>query len=841
MHRPSLASLGLEGLTGQFLTGILASGLFVLAGHAGHAEEERPPVRALVDDGLAAYAAGRLEEAVEIFQGAATRAEREGLAGEAGRARNNACVALNALTRHAEAVSDCQAAVRIRRRLEQSAEAPDSGVARSVNNLAIALRGVGRLEEARVLLAEALERNRSARDRDGEMANLVNLGVLDERMGRYGSALRNLERAQSLARLESPQRLAEAQLNMAIVLERVGSYEDALERLDSLLGAPSESVTIDVLAAARLNRGVVLRNLGDWAAALEDFERAEQLYERLGDRLGVATVEMNRAQVALHDRVDLGAAWRSLERVENAARMAADPVLEIEASWNRGEVLWRLGDCERARPVFERTLALSEGLQSAAGVWSAEFGLARCDRQDGSFASAIERLERATAEIENVGERIEATVRRHRYLVASRGVYEEFVSVLLADSSSQVERAADLASRAKDRALVTRTETGGPLAPGTRRAGNGRSREVVLDYFQTGERLLVFVHRDAGVSVFDLGPSAAVMERALSVAAAVRANAVASLDLAWLAGQLLPDALWQAVDDEALVISPDLALRELPFVLLPRPVEAARDSGGFLVDGVTILYRPSAYRVEPSSVEVESAVRLLAIVPGDEARAPTGEIVPALPGAEAEVAAAERWLGGRALISRGSAANPSAIALAPPVDVLHIAAHARSAAGLLGEPEIWLAADAAHPEGRLGGAEIADLDLATELTVLAACSSALGRSSGVLETLGGAFLAAGSRSIVASLWDVDDIATQALVERFYWHLGRGEAAATALQKAQRALRADPRFEDPVDWAGWVLIGENVRLTPERSVRWTVPMIVVLSLAALLALLVVTRR
>ena len=90
-------------------------------------------------------------------------------------------------------------------------------------------------------------------------------------------------------------------------------------------------------------------------------------------------------------------------------------------------------------------------------------------------------------------------------------------------------------------------------------------------------------------------------------------------------------------------------------------------------------------------------------------------------------------------------------------------------------------------------------------------------SQGAFETLGGAFLAAGSRAVIASLWDVEDQATEALFRRFYWHFGRGDSAAESLRAAQDALRNDPRYDKAQDWAGWVLAGEDLSL-PQQVLK-----------------------
>jgi CHAT domain-containing protein len=71
-----------------------------------------------------------------------------------------------------------------------------------------------------------------------------------------------------------------------------------------------------------------------------------------------------------------------------------------------------------------------------------------------------------------------------------------------------------------------------------------------------------------------------------------------------------------------------------------------------------------------------------------------------------------------------------------------------------------------------------------------------------------AFLYAGARRVVASLWKVEDLATEELMKRFYRALWKeGLAPAEALQKAQTEMRQTDWAEPPY-WAGFVIIGED---------------------------------
>jgi CHAT domain-containing protein len=116
--------------------------------------------------------------------------------------------------------------------------------------------------------------------------------------------------------------------------------------------------------------------------------------------------------------------------------------------------------------------------------------------------------------------------------------------------------------------------------------------------------------------------------------------------------------------------------------------------------------------------------------------------------------------------------------------------------------------------GLMTAEEVSGLDLrGCETAVLSACETGLGRTAGGEGVLGlqRAFHQAGCRTVIASLWKVDDAATSALMQRFYdEHWGKDRPPLEALRRAQLSLLDAPDFgggENPHLWAAWVLSGD----------------------------------
>jgi CHAT domain-containing protein len=106
--------------------------------------------------------------------------------------------------------------------------------------------------------------------------------------------------------------------------------------------------------------------------------------------------------------------------------------------------------------------------------------------------------------------------------------------------------------------------------------------------------------------------------------------------------------------------------------------------------------------------------------------------------------------------------------------------------------------------------DIYGLDLSAELIVLSACQTALGKEvkGEGLVGLTHSFMSAGSKSVVASLWKVDDRATSMLMSDFYESiLKKGIRPAAALRSAKLGLMESQQWSAPYYWAGFVFQGD----------------------------------
>ena len=355
---------------------------------------------------------------------------------------------------------------------------------------------------------------------------------------------------------------------------------------------------------------------------------------------------------------------------------------------------------------------------------------------------------------------------------------------------------------------------------------------AIVSFCSTPDRVLVFRLTESGIDVQPLGVSPASLEERVE-------NYVGLISRddrgRWeeLARRLAADIVepWRIrlpAGTRRLIIVPDGPLHSLPFESLP----VAGD--GRMLQRFVVSYAPSvtvlsALRRMPAPLAVRPVdVFVLAnptISKGMAAATEAGESfdLEILPFANMEAktvfrfggAGSELWLGAGASERRVKQEDLRRFG------VLHFATHTLLSSLVPTRSALLLAADGDKENGFLQAREIYRLRLASDLVTLSSCRTAKGRilpGEGV-QGIAQAFFHAGTRSVVASLWDVNDRRTAELMERFYRHLAEGQPKAEALASAKRdLLLREPNLAARY-WAPFVLIGEPAGRLPLRSPAW----------------------
>ena len=271
-----------------------------------------------------------------------------------------------------------------------------------------------------------------------------------------------------------------------------------------------------------------------------------------------------------------------------------------------------------------------------------------------------------------------------------------------------------------------------------------------------------------------------------------------------------------------LIIVRDWQLHLLPFDTL------IDQAGRYIAQTHTISYAPSAsawHLLKSKSAPARDRM-LLAIggIPYNEkmmnalTRGYRPDGLGNLPGSSAEIrAAASTFPAGTTDLLLGSAANEGAFKKAPleTYRVIHLAVHGLANQERPDQAALILLSDpAAGEDGILQATEILQLRINADLVVLSACDTAAGRLQGAegIANLARAFLLSGARSVVATLWQIDDTFSSVMMRQFYKHLAAGESIAAALALAKRdMMNTYGEQAVPYYWAGYTLegVGNNV--------------------------------
>lgn len=320
-------------------------------------------------------------------------------------------------------------------------------------------------------------------------------------------------------------------------------------------------------------------------------------------------------------------------------------------------------------------------------------------------------------------------------------------------------------------------------------------------------------------------------------------------------GRRVRELVWAPLEEalgaaRRVWVIPDGTLGSVAFAALPD------DAGRYLVEDRTIgLLLSAAEMLREDRATGEGA---LVIADVDYGVSPAGERevrpcgveeVPPLPGtireADAVASGLIRRLGRLDRVGGTEATVAGSAALASGQRVIHIATHGLFAdaacsewagqgmvarnpmafSGLVMAGANALTADTnATDDGVWSGEEVMALDLrGTELVVLSACGTGLGiteAGEGVLGLPRG-FAVAGARSVIMSLWSIEDQATSDLMSRMYRRYRPGRDPAVALRRAQLAALAEQRRTGqtrPWEWAGFALSGGAYGPRTSRSGR-----------------------
>jgi CHAT domain-containing protein len=419
---------------------------------------------------------------------------------------------------------------------------------------------------------------------------------------------------------------------------------------------------------------------------------------------------------------------------------------------------------------------------------------------EADFDAAIEQIEHERGALDEPQLRI-------AYFERADRVFERLIDLLLAER--RTGEALSIAERKRSRALLDQIAN---RNDNTVKAAAPLSAEAIAGKLDPSTTLVetslldsgaaIWVIRRNGISFARSSANRDAIEKAVRrhlTAIVSNDNAAIQREGRWLFDQLIAPMASHLDASASIVFIADGALQTLPFAALVMP------DGKYQVEQHVIAVAPSATIFVSSAGTSYGPTSVLAVAQP----APPG--MPYLPNAAQEVAdSAVMYSRGRAFV--GSEITPAEfLADARAVDVVYFAGHARVDASQSSRSALLFEPRSEKDSPALTAAAIAASDLPTRpLVILGACSTGRGRvrrNEGI-DSLANAFLYAGARGVVATLWDVDDGPSAELFRLLHRNLRGGARPANALRAAQLSMLhgGDIANRSPASWASPVVFG-----------------------------------
>lgn len=465
------------------------------------------------------------------------------------------------------------------------------------------------------------------------------------------------------------------------------------------------------------------------------------------------------------------------------------------------ELQLQQGDPETALATIKRVSNHLKTVQS-------DFITLNVHHVSGNIYRELGRLDQATSEYQNAINIAETTLKslkggndRLKWLKATDDSYRGLVRVLLAQDKS--EEALDKWEWYQSRPLLQGFHTTDvPISATKPNRNRGKSSSKPLKH--SGETRLVYANFKDGLQIWisnDKGTQSTWVKvkqqdfertvRDFSERCATPDSRLSELreEGSWLYAQLLQPIIASLPESQAVIVELDRPAYNLSMEALTSP------AGWYFGEKYALVYSPGT-RMEqslraPLSVGLDAELLLL-----DASHSPGSTY---LPGMEAQKSLISH------LFRKTHAVDASTIrwgemhSLLAVSQIFHYIGHGRrdgSGTSLVLNANDSLRAADIDPK----------LFTRSQLVVLAACSTAIGRESGLLDTnsLVRAFLIAGVPSVVASHWDVDSASTSRLMINFYQNIAAGKSTVQAIYLARKEILSDRPH--PYYWASFSLTG-----------------------------------
>ena len=491
-----------------------------------------------------------------------------------------------------------------------------------------------------------------------------------------------------------------------------------------------------------------------------------------------------------------------------------------EVYWNilfdRGRIYEREGDTKQAIKFYKQSIDVIESQRSTINTEASKIGFVGNKQKvyhqmistlysDGQYANAFEYVERSKSRAlvdllasnrdfaTNDSEVQAASMLKEIETIETEGKAFD-VSSLAAD---KINERNTRSVQIKEKIKTIAPELSSLIAVSVPHSSEIQSYinndETLVEYYYHGEDIYAFILtknelKAAKLDGKDLANDIGQFRKSLQDPKSTR-----YLDHSQKLYQRLIKPVEHFINTTKLIIVPHGILHYLPF-------NALNSGNSYLIDKYSVSYLPSSSIMKFLKQRKTQEAKNALIFGNPDLGDPKYD----LKYAEEEAVTISKGFPHAKVLIRKEATKTAFKKFGSQFDYIHFATHGQFESDAPLNSGLFLAKDSEN-DGVLSVNELYSIRLNADLITLSACETALGKINPGDDVVGltRGFLFAGSSSIVASLWKVDDMATAQLMTEFYSNL-RKTNKRDALRDAQ--LNIKKQNEHPYFWAAFQLTG-----------------------------------
>jgi CHAT domain-containing protein len=795
-----------------------------------------------LDQGRALYKAGKLAEAVSVWQAASQQFAAQGDSLNQALSLSYVSLGQQELNQWDPAQTAIAQSLQL---LKASGKADAILWAQALNTQASLQLHLGKADDALDSWKQAQKYYDQAGDKQGSLGSQINQAQALQELGFYRRARQQLEQlAQQLEAQPDSEIKVSSLRSLGSALQVIGNTDASREVLEKANAIATKIGATQEMNATLLSLGKIAIDLGDKEAAVRYLTQAEAQATNPSEKLQARLELLNLfiwtqqvqsaialapkiqqqlqtlppSRVSVYSTVHLVA---SLNRLENPTQLiplkdlaqllaqaiqAAEQLQDSQATayalMQQAQLYSRTQQFPEALQLTQRSLNIARQMRADDIISQAAWQLGRIQKQQGQRAAAIVSYTEAVKALQSLrGDLIAISPDiQFSFRESVEPIYRELVALLLDDSPSQ-------ANLVQARSLIEALQVA-ELDNFFREACLDKTRQIdqvdptatVIYPILLPDRLAIILSTTGQpLRYYSQPQSQAKVEQTLSAMLASLNPVSDNATRLQISKQIYDWLIRPAEQDQALSKT-----QTLVFVLDGRlrniPMAALYDGEKYLIEKYAVTLSPGLQLMASHSFTQKHPNALVAgISEGRYGFSP-------LPAVAKEVAEISRKTSGAILLNQQFTSNKLAQGVKNMGSgIVHLATHGQFSSRQ--EDTFLLTWD-----GRVNVKDLSELlqnrdrDRAIELLVLSACDTAAGDDRAVLG-LAGLAVKSGARSTIATLWPVKDKAAAMLMTSFYEQLLQpGATKAKALQQAQVALLKKTDYGDPFFWSAFVLVG-----------------------------------